>query len=222
MLKLIIFDWDDVITLGSKEGYFRCYHEALREVGVMLPAAVERQRIVASWGRSYREVIANLLKEDSRQLDQACKLYQEKKFGATFISSLYVLPGLNELLILLKDKYILAVATSSNSDLIKDGIMPRLGIPDVFQEIISVHDLNDSSKAKPSPHLVNILMTKFGVMPDQTCVVGDAINDVLMAQAAGTTPIVVLTGHLNRQTAEQLGVKKIINNVMELETVLEL
>lgn len=34
MKKLIIFDWDDVIILGAKKGYYRCYEETLNELGV--------------------------------------------------------------------------------------------------------------------------------------------------------------------------------------------
>jgi len=36
MIKSIIFDWDDVITLGSKVGYFKCYHQAAVGVCVEL------------------------------------------------------------------------------------------------------------------------------------------------------------------------------------------
>ncbi len=50
--------------------------------------------------------------------------------------------------------------------------------------------------------------------------VGDAKNDVLMGQAIGATPVVVLSGHLNREQAEELGVEHIIPDVTQIETVL--
>ena len=34
MIKLLIFDWDDVITLGSKEGYYQCYRKTIKEFGI--------------------------------------------------------------------------------------------------------------------------------------------------------------------------------------------
>ncbi len=58
------------------------------------------------------------------------------------------------------------------------------------------------------------------VAPENAIMVGDARNDVLMAQAAKIEPIVVLTGHLNIQQAEALGVTHIIQDVTHLETVL--
>lgn len=46
---------------------------------------------------------------------------------------------------------------------------------------------------------------------------GDAASDMQMARNAGVTPVAVLTGHLSRQQAEELGVKHIIENVTLLE-----
>ena len=63
MIKLIIFDWDDVFTLGSKEGYFACYHKAINGVGVHLSPEEEHKRILAKWSRTFREELKELLKE---------------------------------------------------------------------------------------------------------------------------------------------------------------
>ena len=59
-IKLIIFDWDDVFTLGSKEGYYACYHQALEGVGVQLKPEKERKRILTKWGQSHREELKEL------------------------------------------------------------------------------------------------------------------------------------------------------------------
>ena len=65
------------------------------------------------------------------------------------------------------------------------------------------------------------IMEAQDVLPSETVMVGDAENDVLMARSAGVEPVVVLTGHLNRSQAEELGVKYIIDNVSLLQSVLE-
>lgn len=46
MIKLIIFDWDDVFTQGSIKGYYACYHAALEAVGVRLDGAEEACHLV--------------------------------------------------------------------------------------------------------------------------------------------------------------------------------
>ena len=33
-IKLIVFDWDDVFTLGSSEGYYSSYQKAVESVGI--------------------------------------------------------------------------------------------------------------------------------------------------------------------------------------------
>jgi hypothetical protein len=50
MIELIIFDWDDVFTLGSTDGYKKCYHAAVSGIGINLSPAEEMKRMQAKWG----------------------------------------------------------------------------------------------------------------------------------------------------------------------------
>jgi phosphoglycolate phosphatase-like HAD superfamily hydrolase len=219
MIKLIIFDWDDVFTLGSKEGYFACYHKALEAVGVSLSPEEEHKRILSKWGKAFRVEVTELLKEHPELVDKASEVYHKEYWSGTFINSLRVLPGTNDLLKRLSKKYTLAIATGNTHKMLKE-IMPHFSIPNVFSQIISSHDLTDQEKAKPHPYMLKIIMKTQGVIPDETVFVGDARTDVQMAFNAHVTPIVVLTGHLDRKEADELGVKKIISDVTKVETVL--
>jgi phosphoglycolate phosphatase-like HAD superfamily hydrolase len=67
----------------------------------------------------------------------------------------------------------------------------------------------------------NKIMESEGVSPAETVLVGDAASDMQMAWNAGIEPVAVLTGHLNRQQAEKLGVEHIIDNVTLLEPELK-
>lgn len=60
------------------------------------------------------------------------------------------------------------------------------------------------------------ILRRQNVDPEDAVVVGDAENDVRMAQSAGVEPIVVLTGHLDEERARSLGVRHIINTVADL------
>ena len=117
-------------------------------------------------------------------------------------------------------KYKLSVATGMDPKLLRETIMPKFKIPNVFYKIISAYDVEDAAKHKPHPHMLEELMKDQRVKPEETIFVGDARDDVLMAKAAHVEPIVVLTGHLNRKEAEELGVKYIIRDVTKLESVL--
>jgi HAD superfamily hydrolase (TIGR01549 family) len=221
LVKLLIFDWDDVFTLGSKEGYFACYEKALEAVGITLPAEEKRKRILAKWGKSFRVELQELLKEHPELVDKAVEEYNKAYWGETFVNELHVLPGINDLLKRLHQKYILAIATGNRHDMLEEYIFPRFKFPDVFSQTISSHDLEDQEFAKPHPHMLEKIMKEQKVSPEETIFVGDAGNDVQMAFNAHVTPVVVLTGHLSQKEAEEMGVKYIIPDVTKLERVLE-
>jgi len=221
MIKLIIFDWDDVITLGSKEGYYNCYRETLCELGVALDEKEMDIRIRRKWGQPFRVELNELLAEKPQLLDKAYEIFYEKKFqGTTFVDSLREVEGLNKLLLRLKEKYLLAVATGNKLDMIRDKIIPKFYIPNVFDQIVTTHDDVPEGKSKPDPYMLQLILEKQSVKPSETLYVGDADSDVLMAKNAGVEPIVVLTGHLSRKKAEELGVKHILPDVTKLEQIL--
>lgn len=221
MIKLIIFDWDDVFSIGSKEGYFKCYQAVLDEFDIHLDDEEKTKRILAHWGQPYHHTIDELLREKPEK-EKGYEVYRKNLFGDTYVSGLHFIPGANELLLRLHKQYILAIASGVQPKLLKETIFPKFNIPKVFTEIITSHDLDDSSKSKPHPYMVQEIMRRCNVSADETIMVGDAKNDVLMAQAAGITPIVVLTGHLNRNQAEDLQVKHIIEDVTKVEELLNI
>ncbi len=217
MIKLIIFDWDDVFTKGSTEGYFKCYHEALKSVGVNLDPKEEKRRILASWGSTVEAEFSGLLKENPQLQEEAMAKYEQLLFGGTFVDCLSVVEGAPELLERLSRNYKLTIATGVNPKLLREKIMPKFGIPPVFSQIISVYDVPDQDKGKPHPFMVEQILSTQNVSPEETVLVGDAENDVQMARAAGVTPVVVLTGHLKESEAKALGVSLIIPNVTHVE-----
>lgn len=221
MVKLLIFDWDDVFTLGSTEGYLRCYHKALERVNVQLSPEEEKSRVVAKWGWPFEEVIKNLLREHPEKVTDAVRAYEQALFGSTFINQLTIVPGAVELLNRLKDKYQLAIVSGVNPTLFLDRILIRFNIPYVFSEMISVYNLPRPELARPNPYMAQQILKRLDKKPEETIMVGDAENDMKFAFNAGLTPVAVLTGHLTREQAEGLGVKFIIPDVTKLEEVLE-
>jgi len=221
MIKVLAFDWDDVFTLGAKEGYFACYHKALDDVEVYLEPEEEKKRILAKWSKPYREELKELLKEKPELVDKACKMWEKEYWSGTFINSLSLLPGVNDLLIRLKEKYILVVATGNQPKMLLGTIFPKFKIPQVFSQILSSHEISDPEKMKPHPFMLHEIMKKYNVKPSEMLYIGDAKTDVLMAQSAEVIPVAVLTGHLNRKEAESLNVQYIIEKVTDLEGILE-
>ncbi|MEK7059900.1 MAG: HAD-IA family hydrolase [Patescibacteria group bacterium] len=222
MIKLIIFDWDDVFTLGSKEGYIKCLHDTLVDLGVNLDPEEEHKRILSKWSQPHREELRALLREKPELLDKACELYEDKFFGGTFVEQLTYVAGANDLLKKLSNDYVLALATGAHPEVLTRQVMPKFDVPDIFAQIISAYDIDDPEKHKPHRHMLDTIMKTQGFAPNETVFVGDAASDVQMARNAGVEPIVVLTGHLNRAQAEELKVCYIIDNVGQLNSVLDM
>jgi phosphoglycolate phosphatase-like HAD superfamily hydrolase len=221
MIKLIIFDWDDVFTLGSKEGYVKCLHDTLRETGVNVTREDMLAAILPIWSNPHEDQIALFVHDQPQLLADACRIYEEKFFGDTFVDSLSFVPGANDLLKRLHGKYVLAVATGAHPTLLHERIMPKFGVPDVFAQIVSGYDIDDVEKQKPHPHMLEKIMAEQGVLSSETIMVGDAKTDVQMARSAGVVPVVVLTGHLSRSEAEELDVLYIAPSVADLEPILK-
>lgn len=221
MKRLIIFDWDDVFTHGSIKGYYKCYHEALKGVGVTLPPEEEDRRIKSKWGSGHEVQLQLLLQEHPELVSKAVELYREHMFGDTFVDCLEITPGSEELLAKLAPQYTLTIATGAHPKIIRDRLLPKYGLERYFTQIMTIYDLDDAAHAKPHPYMAQKLMEAQGISPEETILVGDAKGDVLMAQAARVEPVVVLTGHLDKPQAEALGVRYIIDAVTSLPSVLE-
>jgi len=220
MIRLIIFDWDDVFTLGSTRGYYECYHKALLGVGVELDPKEEDKRIRDKWGSGHVSQLKDLLRERPELVGKAIRLYEDHFFGMTFVDCLEVVKGSQQMVADLSKNYKLAVATGGHPKILKDRVLSKFRFPDVFSQILTIYDIDDLAHAKPHPYMINKILETLNVAPSEAVMVGDAENDVRMARAAGVEPIVVLTGHLNREQAEALNVKHIIEDVTQLSTIL--
>ena len=128
--------------------------------------------------------------------------------------------GSLQLLNKLKQKYILAVATGVNPIIFRDEVIPKFKVPNVFSQILFTYEIDDPEKHKPHPFMLQEIMITQKVTPGETIFVGDAKTDVQTALAADVMPVVVLTGHLNKEQAQELNVKYIIDDVTRLEEVL--
>ncbi len=219
MIKLIIFDWDDVFTIGSKEGYFACYEQVLQKLKIPRNIKEERKRILSKWGGGHRETLTELLKEHLNLIDKACKIYEKNLFGDTYINPLSIPKGLQNLLKKLARSYTLALVTGVHPYNLKR-VMRKFGIPNVFSQIITSYDLDDPHKAKPNPYMIQQIIKTQKINHSDVIFVGDAEGDVVMAKAAGVIPVVVLTGHLTTKEAKKLNVGYIIPDVTSLNEIL--
>jgi len=186
-------------------GYFACYREAFGDrVGKTINWEHAKQRILDKWGSTARDAVEAVLAEQPEEIEEILATYQDCILGKTFSDHLSIVTGLQDALKTLTKKYTLCVTTGMHPETLHKYVMPKFGIPEVFSDIISGYEIEDPKLRKPHPYTANLFMEKHNVKPEETVLVGDAENDVQMANAAKITPIVVLTGHLTEGEAKEV------------------
>lgn len=219
MIKLIIFDFDGVVIIGSNEGYINCYHKALESVGVILAPDEERRRILARWGKGYKQQLDLLLQEHPHLLEKAITAYEQLYHNTdTFEAKIQLVPGAKETLDRLSKSHTLAIASGMMRKSMEK-LLDKFSLKEYFSYVFTIDDLTDISHMKPSPHMVHEIMKLTNNRPEEAICVGDATGDMTMAKAAGVTPVAVLTGHLTKEEAGSLGVNYIITDITKLEEV---
>jgi phosphoglycolate phosphatase len=75
-------------------------------------------------------------------------------------------------------------------------ILQCFGVDSYFLEIIGE---GGSPYRKPDPLLLHLVMEKWGSTPGRTVVIGDGVNDVLLARQAGALSCAILGGMTERE-----------------------
>jgi phosphoglycolate phosphatase len=145
----------------------------------------------------------------SEALKQFKKIYAEHLLDQT---TLY--PGVLDVLQHFggKDKVLITNKTLEFTRAICSG----LGIAGYFKEIIA----GDSTEfMKPDPRLLLPLFERFGAAPGETLVIGDGVNDILLARNAGTLSCAFLNGLGKREHLLGLRPDFTIESMLDLEKI---
>ncbi|MBI2236459.1 MAG: phosphoglycolate phosphatase [Magnetospirillum sp.] len=125
-------------------------------------------------------------------------------------------PGVIETLERLKaDGLSLAVCTNKPSRA-TDEVLAALGLTRFFDVVVGGDDVRS---LKPDPAHVRVTLDRLGVTAAEAAMIGDSVNDVLAATAAGVPSVVVSFGYC-RGPAAELGADLVIDDFRELPQAL--
>jgi len=74
-------------------------------------------------------------------------------------------------------------------------------------------------KAKPAPDIVNDIMQKLDVVPEETVMVGDSDVDIITAENAGMRSIGCVWGFRGREELERAGAVYIAESPADIEKI---
>lgn len=95
-------------------------------------------------------------------------------------------------------------------------IAQGLDIEKYFAEIIG----SDSTPfKKPDSRVVDLILNKYGTAKNKTVIIGDGVNDILVAKNSGILSCAYLNGLGNRQDLLNLNADYYVENLLEVNTL---
>lgn len=179
-IRYIIFDLDGVL-IDSSEGVVAATNYALESVGFP-PQPPEK--IIRFIGYPLDEMFPTFCDAPIDKLKAAFQI----KARHSIVESATPLDGVDDCLTRLhRAGYSMAIATTKFK-VHTEGIVAKFEWNKYFTALASGDEV---PSVKPAPDLLLLAVEKLGAKPQQSVMIGDTVNDILAAQAAGMKIIAV-------------------------------
>jgi len=170
----ILFDMDGVLV-DTESLWFTAFNASLKQYNY--PLVTKQQFSELFWGKDLSDSIESI--NVSKDVLPACNEYYLKHLHKVrlFPTALTVLSELNT--------YKKAIITNTPKTITMQ-IVETLHLTHYFDTIVTVDDV---AKGKPAPDVVYEACKQLSVIPSDTVLIGDTINDVTAGKTAGCTVI---------------------------------
>jgi len=174
-VSAIIFDCDGVL-FDSWPANLAYYNAILAALGLsaLSPDWEHRAHVLAS-----SQLFEAMFGADVSLLQRVRAVARNVDYGP-FYALMQPAPAMEEVLVVLKRSYRLAMATNRGATVAE--IVRRFGLHRFLELAVGVLDV---PRPKPSPDMIEKCVVEMGVAPAQTLYVGDAESDLEAALAAG-------------------------------------
>jgi len=180
-MRTILFDWDGTIV-DSMEALFETTKATCRHLGLAFDREIFRRTFSPNWRLKYRS-----LGVTEAQFPEAIAIWAET-FRADETNPF---PGVHEALERLSAaSHQLGIVTSGDRSEIEPQLA-RLGLDGLLR--VRVYG-NDPAAGKPDPQPLRLALQRAGnVRPEDAFYVGDALDDMRMAVAAGVRGVGIVS-----------------------------
>jgi len=96
-------------------------------------------------------------------------------------------------------------------------IAEALGLAGYFEDI---YGMDSFPYGKPHPRLIRFLLERYGTGPQETAVIGDGVNDILLAKQGGVMSCALLNGLGDRNRLLELQPDYALEDIRELAGIL--
>ena len=183
MIRAVIFDLDGLL-LDSETAWDDVRRALVAEHGLEWPDGATEAMLGMSapeWSRHVRDKLGVPLEPEEiseRVVAQVLERYEQR---------LPLLPGAEEAVARIAERWPLALASSSNKQVI-DRVMESSGWGEVFSAWVSSEEVG---RGKPAPDVYLEAARRIGVEPADAAGAEDSANGILAARAAGLRVIAI-------------------------------
>jgi HAD superfamily hydrolase (TIGR01509 family) len=187
MIQAVVFDLDGVIV-DSEHVWDEVREEYVRELGGSYPESATRDMMGMSskeWSRYIAEALG--VPGTPEEINAAIVARMLERYG----ESPPLIPGAAEAVRRLGARWPLAIASSSNPELI-EVVVRAADLADLFGVVVSSQEV---ARGKPAPDVYLEAARRLGVEPTRCAAVEDSHNGIRSAKAAGLRVIVFPNAH---------------------------
>jgi 2-phosphoglycolate phosphatase len=210
LIRGIIFDFD-----GTLIDSYEAIAESLNLVrtSFSLPP-YPLAEIRAMVGHGLEHLMAQAVGPE--RVEEGVKLFRQS-YATLCERKTSILPQVKETLDALdKRGYQMAIATNKPSYFARD-ILRALDIDHLFAEVLGP---NDVERPKPDPEMIEIIMMRIGLSPEEIVYIGDMPLDVEVGRRAGVAVYAVPTGSASRSQLLDAGPDRMLQRFADLLTYL--
>jgi len=207
---LIVFDLDGTLVDTGDDLVSSVNHT----LGALNVPLLGKKTILTFVGDGIGKLVARSLgNENQDRFDEALVIFTEY-YSEHVLDKTELYPGVGDVLNYFKDIKKCIVTNKLYS--LALSISRGLEIDRYFDDIIG---MDSTPYVKPDPRLVHSLLERYDIEKENTVVVGDGKNDMMLAKKSGVTSCAVLNGLSARETLLQFEPDYTCESITELKDI---
>jgi phosphoglycolate phosphatase len=210
LIRGLIFDFD-----GTLIDSYEAITESLNRVraSFSMPPC-DLADIKTMVGHGLEHLIENAI--GPQRIEEGVKLFRQS-YATICEKKTSILPQVKETLEELDRRgYRMGIATNKPSYFARD-ILKALEMEHLFAEVLGP---NDVERPKPDPEMLDIIMMRIGLAPDEVVYVGDMLLDIEVARRAGVAAYAIPTGSATREALLNGRPDRLLHRFSDLLTIL--
>ena len=219
-IKMVVFDMAGT-TINEGGIVYKTLKDTLRQHNL----SFTEQEFNQFHGVNKRDVLNHFIRRERRGVDKICETHENKiynNFDASLKNNYFktnainVMDGAIPLFIKLRENNIKVCLNTGYSREMAENILEHVDIK-LDRDIDDLIASSEVTSGRPAPYMLQKLMEKHNILPNETIKVGDTIVDISEGKNANTKyQISVLSGADSKETLEKGNPHLIVDSVKDL------